>query len=159
MNDEQKTPETTPDFVPGGKEPSPKVSNEDRAMLAEVWHDGVATQNALAALEVMKEKLEVQAKLVTMQESIQTARAEQLQAEMDKRLSDVMQRYNLPKGANVDVKTGLVTLPGQGTPAPATGGPPLVQVQPGATPEDPSVATTVPAGTIPQPSVVQPPQS
>jgi len=151
MSTEQKNPEV----IKGGEPPEAKIANEDRAMLAEVWHDILATQNSMMAFKVLLEKLEVQKVLTETQHNLQNARLEQLKTEMEKRLEGVRVRYNLPDGATVDTKDGLVKLPDQAQ-QPAVGGPPMVQVQPGASPVEPTSATVVPAGTVPQPGIVAP---
>lgn len=127
------TGETVP--VEPGNEPVPRITEEERAQLNEIWQETRAASNALAAMATEVKRLDAERRVVEAQSETQVMIGQQLQQRLQMKLNQLREKYNIPDGWSIDSKTGRVFQadPEEGAPqAPAAseGAAPVQTAQP-----------------------------
>jgi len=96
---------------PGQEPPVPRITEEERAQLAEAWAEVKAAKNAQVALLKDAQRLDAERRLSESQANLQGLQGQQLELVVQKIIGRLQQRYNLPEGYVIDSKTGIVKPP------------------------------------------------
>ncbi|KKN22034.1 hypothetical protein LCGC14_0919350 [marine sediment metagenome] len=94
--------------APGETAPAASITEEERAQLAEAWHEVRAAKNAVVALQAEAGRLDAERRVAEAEARAQSAVGQQLEQVVQRRLEQLRQKYNIPDGWQIDSKSGLV---------------------------------------------------
>jgi len=120
MTEEVKAADTATTIVPTGdvvpavegqEPPAPKITEEERAQLNEVYQELRAGSNAFAALKAEEGRLDAERRVAEAKAETAAILGKQLEAVVQQKVDMIRQKYNIPEGWNIDPKTGSITKP------------------------------------------------
>lgn len=106
----EATGETIP-AQPGEQAPVPKITEEERAQLAELWNDVRASNNAHKAMLIEAQRLDAEKRVAEAEAKTHALVGQQLNLQLQQKIQTLFQKYNIPDQYTIDSKTGIVSPP------------------------------------------------